>query len=60
MYFFVYLFSLSNVIGRRIPHLHYRNISSYLRRLFLVFEFRFLVLERKSFVICTLVFDVVF
>jgi len=60
MYFCVYLFSMSIVIGSRILQLHYRNISSHLRRLFLVFEFRFLVLEWKSFVICTSVLDVVF
>jgi len=43
-----------------MPQLHYRNISSHLWRLFLVFEFAFLGLDWKSFVICTSVLDVVF
>jgi len=59
MYFIVQLFSMSIVIGHRIPQLHYRSTSSPIRRLFLVFEIRFLVLEWKSFVNCTPVLDVV-
>jgi len=51
---------MSIVISRRIPQLHYRNISSHLWRLFLVFEFRFLVLEWKSFFIGTSLLDVAF
>jgi len=51
MYFFEELFSMSIVIGRREPQLHYRSISSHLRRLFLGFDIRFLVLEWKAFVI---------
>jgi len=42
-----------------MPQLHYRNIFSHLRRLFLVFEVGFLVLDWKSFVFCTSVLDVV-
>jgi len=57
MYFFMSLFSMGIVIGRRIQQLHYWTISSHLWRHFLVFEFRFLVREWTSFVICTSVLD---
>jgi len=43
-----------------MPQLHYRNICTHLWRQFLVFDFGFLVLDWKSFVICTSVLDVVF
>jgi len=60
MYFFVQLFSISIVIARRFPQLHYRSISSHHRRLYHGFDFQFLVLEWKSFVLCTSVLDVLF
>jgi len=43
-----------------MTQLHYQNISSHLRRLFLVVEIRFLVLKWKSFVSFSSVLDVVF